>query len=173
MDRLTTRACFTRRTGMPLSSRTSPTTQYPFVMCGGQAVNAIGSRAGVEASWFNGRRMDGEKMKGGILNFSRPVDRGRQRAQGTFRTIECDQNSMHAKISDVNGRHAAFRSILRRRARRKWGRTNCPMVDSQLRVRGVRNLRVADASIMPAVTTGNTQAPCVMIGERMAEMLGH
>jgi choline dehydrogenase len=38
-------------------------------------------------------------------------------------------------------------------------------------VYGIKNLRVADGSIMPRVTTGNTQAPCVIIGERMAEML--
>jgi len=40
------------------------------------------------------------------------------------------------------------------------------VVDAQLRVRGVKNLRIADASIMPTITTGNTQAPCVIIGER-------
>jgi len=42
------------------------------------------------------------------------------------------------------------------------------VVDPALRVRGVAGLRVADASIMPAVTTGNTHAPAVMIGERAA-----
>jgi len=40
-----------------------------------------------------------------------------------------------------------------------------------LRVKGVQGLRVADASIMPQVTTGNTNAPSVMIGERAAEMM--
>jgi choline dehydrogenase len=54
----------------------------------------------------------------------------------------------------------------------KMGSDDLSVVDSQLRVRGVRNLRVADGSIMPAITTGNTHAPCVMIGERLAEMLG-
>jgi choline dehydrogenase-like flavoprotein len=45
------------------------------------------------------------------------------------------------------------------------------VVDSKLRVYGVKKLRIADGSIMPTVTTGNTQAPCVIIGERMAEFL--
>jgi choline dehydrogenase-like flavoprotein len=44
-------------------------------------------------------------------------------------------------------------------------------VDAELRVYGVKNLRIADGSIMPSITTGNTQAPCVIIGERMAEIL--
>ena len=36
---------------------------------------------------------------------------------------------------------------------------------------GIENLRIADGSIMPRVTTGNTMAPCVVIGERAAEVL--
>jgi choline dehydrogenase len=45
------------------------------------------------------------------------------------------------------------------------------VVDSRLKVYGIENLRVADGSIMPRVTTGNTMAPCVIIGERAGEML--
>ncbi len=51
------------------------------------------------------------------------------------------------------------------------GRGDMAVVDAELRVRGVKRLCVADASIMPVITTGNTQAPCVIIGERMAEIL--
>jgi choline dehydrogenase len=49
------------------------------------------------------------------------------------------------------------------------------VVDGALRVYGIENLRIADASVMPEITTGNTMAPCVVIGERAAEMLiaGH
>jgi choline dehydrogenase len=45
------------------------------------------------------------------------------------------------------------------------------VVDGKLRVHGVEGLRVADASVLPRVTSGNTMAPCVVIGERAAEFL--
>jgi choline dehydrogenase-like flavoprotein len=48
------------------------------------------------------------------------------------------------------------------------GRT---VVDPRLRVHGVAGLRVADASIMPAVVAGNTNAPSIMIGEKCAAMM--
>jgi choline dehydrogenase len=48
----------------------------------------------------------------------------------------------------------------------KMGRDVMSVVDGNLKVYGVENLRIADGSIMPRVTTGNTMAPCVIIGER-------
>ncbi|OBI87675.1 oxidoreductase [Mycobacterium sp. 1245805.9] len=53
----------------------------------------------------------------------------------------------------------------------RMGRDSESVVDGSLRVYGIENLRVADASIMPRITTGNTMAPCVVIGERAAEMI--
>jgi choline dehydrogenase len=55
----------------------------------------------------------------------------------------------------------------------KMGRANDPMavVDTRLRVRGIERLRVIDASVMPTITSGNTNSPTIMIAERAAEML--
>ena len=53
----------------------------------------------------------------------------------------------------------------------KMGRDSLSVVDGTLKIYGVDKLRVADGSIMPRVTTGNTMAPCVIIGERAAEIL--
>lgn len=52
----------------------------------------------------------------------------------------------------------------------KMGRDAMSVVDGSLRVYGVDGLRVADGSVMPEITTGNTMAPCVLIGERAAAL---
>ena len=53
----------------------------------------------------------------------------------------------------------------------RMGADEGSVVDEQLRVRGVEGLRVADASIMPLVPGGNTNAPCIMVGERAADLI--
>lgn len=59
----------------------------------------------------------------------------------------------------------------------KMGPDSDPLavVDAQLRVKGIAGLRVADASIMPTLVGGNTNAPSIMVGEKCAELIrtGH
>ena len=53
----------------------------------------------------------------------------------------------------------------------RMGADGDAVVGPDLRVRGMQGLRVADASIMPTVTTGNTNAPSIMIGERASDLI--
>ncbi len=53
----------------------------------------------------------------------------------------------------------------------KMGRDSMSVVDGSLAVYGIKRLRIADASVMPRITTGNTMAPCVVIGELAARSI--
>jgi choline dehydrogenase len=83
------------------------------------------------------------------------------------------------EIMPSNLKGAALETFIRDAASSYWhqtctakmGHDTMSVVDGSLKVHGIDNLRIADGSIMPRVTTGNTMAPCVVIGERAAESL--
>ncbi|MCW4631434.1 GMC oxidoreductase [Marinomonas rhodophyticola] len=52
-----------------------------------------------------------------------------------------------------------------------WDSDEQAVVDTKLRVNGVKGVRICDASIMPTIVSGNTNAPTIMIAERCAEFI--
>jgi len=70
-----------------------------------------------------------------------------------------------AYVKDTAG--SAFHSV----GTCRMGADELSVVDAKLKVRGLSNLRIADGSIMPTVTSANTNAPCIMIGEKCADMM--
>ena len=98
------------------------------------------------------------------LNASRAFDR--------FRGAEIDPGVgcvSEAAISAYNRR--TIGSHFHPSGSCRMGSDDMAVVDASLRVRGLKGIRVADASIMPRVTSGNTNAPSIMIGEKAADLV--
>jgi choline dehydrogenase len=80
------------------------------------------------------------------------VDRQTEQQLNDF--LHCDGTNLHHPVGTC-----------------RMGEDPMAVVDSRLRVRGMAGLRVIDASVMPTVTTGNTNAPTIMIGEKGAALI--
>jgi choline dehydrogenase len=80
----------------------------------------------------------------------------------------------------LNASPAELREFIRAQATTVWhpvgtckmGQDSMAVVDAELKVHGITGLRVADASIMPTIVRGHTNAACIMIGEKLAAMIG-
>ena len=92
-------------------------------------------------------------------------------AQASFKGLvkgERLPGKLDAKALENYARNAAV-TYWHQSCTAKMGQDPMSVVDSQLRVYGLQGLRIADASILPHVPSGNTMAPCVVIGERAVE----
>ena len=81
----------------------------------------------------------------------------------------CGDMSSDQDMLDVARRYA--QTIYHPTSTCRMGTDATAVVDPQLRIHGIANLRVADASIMPSIVSGNTNAPAIMIGEKAADMV--
>lgn len=135
----------------------------------------------------------------GSLSLTGPGPLDAVRIQPNFLSAPEDMAAAMAtvELSREIGNHAAFGELIRREVvpqnrgthemeefirnsavtfwhqscTAKMGRDSMSVVDSQLRVYGVANLRIADASVFPRIPVGNIMAPCVVVGERAADMI--
>jgi choline dehydrogenase len=96
-----------------------------------------------------------------------------------IRNIAAQPAFAHLNVAEIVPGNAPMDGFIRSQSNTLWhpagtckmGNDEMAVVDGRLKVKNVKNLRVADASIMPVVTSGNTVATCFMIGERAAEMI--
>ncbi len=116
--------------------------------------------AGVDrAALMSGLRMcaqiaESPAMQGLIGTIARP--------QGA---TSLDEETLEKALNTVS--HTLYHPV----ATCRMGNDDASVVDPQLRVRGVDGLRVADASVMPAIIRGHTHAPSVLIGEKAADLI--
>jgi choline dehydrogenase len=95
---------------------------------------------------------------------------GNSRAMGPFVKREVMPGNLAGSALEDFVRNAAS-TVHHQTCTAKMGRDEMSVVDARLRVYGVDNLRIADGSILPRVTTGNTMAPCVIVGEKAASFI--
>ena len=109
------------------------------------------------------RLLDGFKMAWRIFRSKAFAPHDRGPCQPRLETISDDQILAYFREQAEGGYHPAGSC--------RMGIGDDAVVDKTLKVRGVAGLRVADASIMPIVTSGNTNAPTIMIGEKASDLI--
>ncbi|MET0934673.1 MAG: GMC family oxidoreductase N-terminal domain-containing protein [Luteibacter sp.] len=110
----------------------------------------------------------GDDVRGALENIRLVQDLGGRAAFKGLVKGEALPGKLDARSVEHYARNAAV-TYWHQSCTAKMGRDEMSVVDASLRVYGVQGLRIADASVMPHVTSGNTMAPCVVIGERAVE----
>lgn len=112
----------------------------------------------------------GDDLKAAITCIELAREIGNSPALKPFATREVMPGNLKGKDMEEYARNAAS-TYWHQTCTAKMGRDAMSVVDGNLKVYGIDNLRIVDGSIMPKITTGNTMAPCIVIGERAAEMI--
>ena len=128
--------------------------------------SAVADPPRIEANYLSDPR-DMEQLKLGIER-ARAI--GNSRALAPFRKGEFAPGNASAEALDRYIRNG-LTTFWHQCGTAKMGRDASSVVDSKLKVHGIEGLRVADASILPYVTMGNTMAPCIVIGEQAAAFI--
>ncbi len=118
---------------------------------------------------FLGDRDDMERLLRGLALARRILAQSALAALGGREQEASRQAQTHAQIEQFIRDHAD--SGCHPAGSCRMGKGPLDVVDAQLRVRGLLGLRVVDASIMPSVVSGNTNAPVIMIAEKAADMI--
>lgn len=118
---------------------------------------------------FLASRIDLERLMSGVRTVRRIVGAPAMAGYLKGEVLPGPQVSTDAQIEEFVRRHLA--TTFHPAGTCKMGIDDQAVVDPQLRVRGIDGLRVADASIMPNIVSGNTNAPTIMIGEKCADMI--
>ncbi|REE89189.1 GMC family oxidoreductase [Cupriavidus plantarum] len=111
-----------------------------------------------------------DDMKTALANIELVRALGARPAFQGLVTREALPGKRHGKELEEYVRNAAV-TYWHQSSTAKMGCDAMSVVDGRLKVYGIEGLRIADASVMPHVTSGNTMAPCVIIGERAAEQI--
>ena len=109
------------------------------------------------------RLLDGFKLARRIFNSEAFAPHNRGACQPGEDVVSDDEIHAYFREQAEGGYHPAGSC--------RMGTGDDAVVDAELRVRGISGLRVADASIMPVVTSGNTNAPTIMIGEKASNLI--
>jgi choline dehydrogenase len=113
---------------------------------------------------------DSHDMKELIAGISRAREIGNAAPLKSFARREVHPGSLQGRELEQYLRNGLV-TFWHQSCTARMGRDVNSVVDGKLRVHGIEALRIADASILPRVTRGNTMAPCVVIGERAADIL--